>query len=162
MSQFLDNFSVTTTLRMQRSTPARDGARFTARFVIEAGPLRLVKEFDLSEDPEAFRALRRLANTAFTAWLQALAADLAAGTAISAAQIEVDDKGWAKVVLRADHDRLDDVTLEIPDAEDLWATERAAIGKLEAIVNRTLRRQAEINGALSSPARSPVMAHNLL
>jgi hypothetical protein len=70
MAQFLDDFSVTTTLRMQRSTPARDAARFTARFVIETGPPRLVKEFDFSDDPEAFRALRSLANAAFTAWLQ--------------------------------------------------------------------------------------------
>ena len=141
MPQFLDNLSVTSALRMLQPTPGREHTRFTARFVIEAGPLRLTKEFDFSEQPEASRSLRRLANDACADWLQTLATGLAAGTAVSAVQIDVDDKGWAKVVLRDETEGLADITVEIPEANDFEAMERAAIAKLEDFVRRALHRQ---------------------
>ena len=68
---------------------------------------------------------------------------------MSAVQIDVDDNGWAKVVLRDETDGLDDITLEIPEAEDFEAMERAAIAKLGEVVRRTLQSQEEIDGALS-------------
>src|ERR1700694_787889 len=61
MPQFLDDLLVTTSLRMQRFTLDPGDTRFTACFTVEAGPLRLVKEFDFSDHPDASGSLRRLA-----------------------------------------------------------------------------------------------------
>ena len=56
-------------------------------------------------------------------------------------QIDVDDKGWAKVVLRDETEGLADITVEIPETNDFAAMERAAIAKLEDVVRRALHRQ---------------------
>lgn len=143
MPQFLDDLLVTTSLRMQRFTLDPGDTRFTACFTVEAGPLRLVKEFDFSDHPDASGSLRRLADAAFAAWLRALTAGLAAGTAASAVQIDVVHSGWARVVLRGDHGDLGEVMLDVPETDDFRAMEIGAMAKLGETLNRALLRHEQ-------------------